>query len=263
MHYYPHHIGDYRSGTMHLSNEEDLAYRRLLEMYYDTEQPIPLETQWVARRLRVDTEALNSVLKDFFQSTPDGWRNAKCDLVIREYHEMADKNRRNGMKGGRPRINKQAAENPVGSQSDANGMPVATHSKANQEPITNNQKPKPHKRAPAVLCPSDVDQKVWDDYLVIRKAKNLPVTDTALADIRREAEVAGMGLGQAIHECVTRGWAGFKAKWLVEKMTLAEQRMNTMHHLTGGITTPKVGNFWDKPKTNVIEAENVERKRLL
>ena len=141
MHYYPHHIGDYRSGTMHLSNEEDLAYRRLLEMYYDTEQPIPLETQWVARRLRVDTEALNSVLKDFFQSTPDGWRNAKCDLVIREYHEMADKNRRNGMKGGRPRINKQGAENPVGSQSDASGMPVATHSKANQEPVTINQEP--------------------------------------------------------------------------------------------------------------------------
>ena len=33
MHYYPHHIGDYKSATAHLSNEEDLAYRRLLEMY--------------------------------------------------------------------------------------------------------------------------------------------------------------------------------------------------------------------------------------
>ena len=46
--------------------------------------------------------------------------------------------------------------------------------------------------------------------------------------------------------------------------SLAEHRLQTMHQLTGGITTPKVGNFWDKPKTdNVIEAENVERKRLL
>ena len=121
MYYYPHHIGDYRSGTMHLSNEEDLAYRRLLEMYYDTEQPIPLETQWVARRLRVDTQALESVLKDFFVMTDDGWKNAKCDIVIREYHEMAEKNRRNGMKGGRPRSSNHAGKNPVGFQWDVSG----------------------------------------------------------------------------------------------------------------------------------------------
>ena len=82
MNYYPHHIGDYKSATMHLSNEEDLAYRRLLEMYYDTEQPIPLETQWVARRLRVATEALQSVLNDFFVQSEQGWRHPKCDLVI-------------------------------------------------------------------------------------------------------------------------------------------------------------------------------------
>lgn len=213
MHYYPHHIGDYRSGTMHLSNEEDLAYRRLLEMYYDTEQPIPLETQWVARRLRVDTQALESVLKDFFQSTEDGWRNTKCDLVIREYHEMAEKNRRNGMKGGRPRTSKQGAENPVGSQSDASGMPVATHSKANQEPITNNQKPKPHKKAPAVLCPAGLDTKVWEDWLAIRKAKNLPLTETAWQQLEIERQKAGLTVEAMIRECCLRGWGAFKASW--------------------------------------------------
>ena len=63
MNYYPHHIGDYRSDTTHLSNEEDLAYRRLLEMYYDTEQPIPLETQWVARRLRAMVREEDSVIR--------------------------------------------------------------------------------------------------------------------------------------------------------------------------------------------------------
>mgnify|MGYP003339921917 CR=1 FL=1 len=141
MFYYPHHIGDYKSATMHLSNEEDLAYRRLLEMYYDTEKYIPLETQWVARRLRVGTDALTSVLKDFFVETKTGWKHLKCDLVIADYHEMAEKNRRNGKLGGRPKANKHAGENPVGSQSVASGIPVVTHSKANQEPITNNHKP--------------------------------------------------------------------------------------------------------------------------
>jgi uncharacterized protein YdaU (DUF1376 family) len=141
MHYYPHHIGDYKSATMHLSNEEDLAYRRLLEMYYDTEQYIPLETQWVARRLRVGTDTLTSVLKDYFVKTEKGWKHPKCDQVIADYHEMAEKNRRNGKLGGRPKANKHADVNPVGSQSVASGIPEATHSKANHKPITktNNQ----------------------------------------------------------------------------------------------------------------------------
>jgi uncharacterized protein YdaU (DUF1376 family) len=213
MHYYPHHIGDYRSGTMHLSNEEDLAYRRLLEMYYDTEQPIPLETQWVARRLRVDTEALTTVLTDFFQKTEGGWRNAKCDLVVREYHEMAEKNRKNGMKGGRPKASKQAAVNPVGSQSDANGVPMETHWKANQEPITSNQKPKPLKKAPAVLCPAGVEPKVWSDWLEIRKAKKLPLTETAWSQLMAECQKAGLTTDAMIKECCLRGWGAFKASW--------------------------------------------------
>lgn len=161
MNYYPHHIGDYKSATMHLSNEEDLAYRRLLEMYYDTEQPIPLETQWVARRLRVGTEALESVLNDFFINSDSGWKHPKCDLVIREYHEMAEKNRRNGKLGGRPKTNKQAVKNPVGSQSDASGNPVVTHSKANQEPETKNQKPS------LSVAPSALDgrfDRFWKAY---------------------------------------------------------------------------------------------------
>jgi hypothetical protein len=50
MHYYQFHIGDYRSATAHLTNEEDLAYRRLLDMYYDTEVPIPNDPKDVARK---------------------------------------------------------------------------------------------------------------------------------------------------------------------------------------------------------------------
>lgn len=87
MNYYPHHIGDYKAATAHLSNNEDLAYRRLLEMYYDTEKPIPVETQWVSRRLRLDTEAIEAVLNDFFSKHEDGWRHARCDIEIAAYKE--------------------------------------------------------------------------------------------------------------------------------------------------------------------------------
>ena len=191
MNYYPHHIGDYKSATMHLSNEEDLAYRRLLEMYYDTEQPIPLETQWVARRLRVATEALQSVLNDFFVKSEQGWRHPKCDLVIREYHEMAEKNRRNGKLGGRPKTNKQAVKNPVGSQSVASGNPVETHSKANQEP-----KPRTKNQvfsATKVARPLSVSVQVWDDWLLVRKKKDQPLTATAWEQTLKEIEKSEIG----------------------------------------------------------------------
>jgi uncharacterized protein YdaU (DUF1376 family) len=141
MHYYPHHIGDYRAATAHLSNEEDLAYRRLLEMYYDTEQPIPLETQWVARRLRVGSESVQVVLNDFFQQREDGWHHTRCEEEIKEYAARADRARKNGKNGGRRKAAPDKAENPVGSQSVPSGNPELTQPLANQEPVTSNQEP--------------------------------------------------------------------------------------------------------------------------
>ena len=67
MHYYQFNIGDYKAATAHLSNEEDLAYRRLLDMYYDSEQKIPVDTQWVARRIRVEAAVVRDVLNDMFE----------------------------------------------------------------------------------------------------------------------------------------------------------------------------------------------------
>jgi len=216
MHYYPHHIGDYKSATAHLTNEEDLAYRRLLEMYYDTESFIPLETQWVARRLRVGTDALQSVLKDFFVHTEEGWKHARCDLVIREYHEMAERNRRNGKLGGRPKSSKHGAENPVGYQSVPSGIPVETHSKANQEPKpkTKNQL----KDSATVVAPPDgVSSEVWSEFVKQRKMKKAQITGLVLMGIQREADKAGFTLENALREVVLRGWTSFKAEWVAEK----------------------------------------------
>jgi uncharacterized protein YdaU (DUF1376 family) len=129
MHYYQFNIADYRSATVHLSNEEDLAYRRLLDMYYDMEQKIPLDAQWVARRIRVDASVIQDVLSDMFEKQDDGWFHARCQETIEHYHAMAEKNRANGKLGGR-------RKNPVGSDS----QPIAKATN-NQELETNNNKP--------------------------------------------------------------------------------------------------------------------------
>lgn len=135
MFYFSFHITDYRAATAHLSNEEDLAYRRLIEMYYDTEQPIPVDTQWVSKRLRVGSEVIDTVLKDMFELTEEGWRHARCDKEIAHYHQLAERNRANGKRGGRP---KTQGENPVGSQSQPTGKLTNNHrtiEPLNQEPL--------------------------------------------------------------------------------------------------------------------------------
>lgn len=137
MHYYSFHIGDYRAATAHLSNEEDLAYRRLIDMYYDLEAPIPFDTQWVSRRIRVGVEVVEIVLKDMFELTEDGWRLARCDEEISRYHRNAEKNKANGIKGGRP------PKNPMGCEQEPNEK--ATREPTTIEPL--NQEPK--KRLPA------------------------------------------------------------------------------------------------------------------
>lgn len=58
-----------------------------------------------------------------------------------------------------------------------------------------------------------VDPKVIRDFVAIRKAKKAPITETAVAGIKREADKAGMTLGDALAMCCERGWSGFKADW--------------------------------------------------
>jgi uncharacterized protein YdaU (DUF1376 family) len=126
MHYYQFNIGDYRAATAHLSNDEDLAYRRLLDMYYDTENQIPLDTQWVAKRLRLDCQVVKDVLQDMFKLTETGWQHGRCEIIIEQYHAMAEKNRANGRLGGRKK-------NPLATDS----QPIAKAT-INDKPITNN-----------------------------------------------------------------------------------------------------------------------------
>ena len=128
MHYYQFHIGDYRSSTTHLTNEEDLCYRRLIDFYMDTEKPIPKETEWVARRIRIDIHVVNLVLKDFFIEGQNGWNHDICDKNLEQYTNRANVNRINGLKGGRPK-----KQNPMGCESKANLTLTNNH-----KPITNN-----------------------------------------------------------------------------------------------------------------------------
>jgi uncharacterized protein YdaU (DUF1376 family) len=138
VHYYQFNIADYRKDTGHLLTLEHGIYRQLLDWYYLDESPIPLETQWVIRRLRLgsesDTEGLNNILSEFFIKRDDGYHHSRCDMEIAGYHELRAKNKANGTKGGRPvkPVNTPEKTQWVNSGLDV-GNPNETQTKGNQE----------------------------------------------------------------------------------------------------------------------------------
>jgi uncharacterized protein YdaU (DUF1376 family) len=140
MHHYPFHPGDYMLDTAHLEPLEDLAYRRLLDLYYSSESPIPLETELVSRRLRLGSEVVSKVLAEFFERRETGWHQARCDAEIADYKARADRARQNGKNGGRPKTQgKKPTGLFLGSDKKPIGNPEETGSKANQNQNQNQE----------------------------------------------------------------------------------------------------------------------------
>lgn len=72
----------------------------------------------------------------------------------------------------------------------------------------------PRKRAATPDRPDDVDETTWRDWLALRRAKRAPVTDTVLAQARREATKAGLTLTRFLEIWCARGSQGLQAEWL-------------------------------------------------
>ena len=214
MHYYQFNIGDYKSHTEHLSEMEDLAYRRLLDWYYLHESPIPLDISETSRQIRMRThcDCIANVLREFFEETPEGWIQHRADLEIEKTGEKSKKASESAKK--RWDLSQNVKNN------DANAM--RTHSEGNATHKTRHiTQDTIENKARKLATPEGVSESVWQDFLKLRRAKKAPMTDTALQGIRKEADKAGLTLEYALSECLARGWQGFKAEWVMERHQIA------------------------------------------
>lgn len=148
--YYEHHLGDYDGATAHLSWLEDCAYRRLLTCYYRNESPIPADIKQACRLVRATTKqeraAVESVLREFFHPTDDGWRNARCDAEIDRFKEKASKARSsaNARWSGKQThreydANALRTHNGSPCQRNANALPTQCEGNALQTPDTRRE----------------------------------------------------------------------------------------------------------------------------
>jgi uncharacterized protein YdaU (DUF1376 family) len=93
MHYYQFNIGDYQSHTSHLSEIEDLAFRRMLDWCYLHEKPLPFDVDEISRQIRMRThsESIAIVLREYFERSEDGWINVRAIQEMLKVGEKSEK----------------------------------------------------------------------------------------------------------------------------------------------------------------------------
>jgi uncharacterized protein YdaU (DUF1376 family) len=246
VHFYAFRINDWWAATGHLSLTEEAIYRRLVDHYMRTEQPLNPEVKALARVIRApgEAETIAAILEEFFQPTESGWIHPDFEEQLSAYSAKSAKASNSAKKRW-----DAARVAPMQTQCDriADAMQTQCEGNANHEPITMNHEPitmnheektreepeppaekKPPARLPRVTArssaaerdvkkpvierPEDCPQQAWDDW---KKSRGRAIlTPTAWAMLCSEATKAGISPGKAVEIAAGHGWRGFKAEWL-------------------------------------------------
>lgn len=209
MNHYPRHVGDFIRDTVGLSLAERGAYTALLDQYYASEKPLPLDARERYRMTgatsKADKSAVDYIVTRYFREQPDGWHQKRADKEISAFQKRTETARDNGRRGGRT-----VTEPLTETEPDPNQTPP-TH-QANQEPVTNNQnqrsKTKPSAAAQPEVC---VPQEVWQAFRDSRRALKAPLTprgEAILADKLRGLADAGNDPTKVVEQSIERGWKG-------------------------------------------------------
>lgn len=170
MNYYPHHIGDFNNATRHLERIERSIYRDMLDMYYDTEKPLPLDKKLLCRKILArgdeEVEVVGLLLAEFFTETEQGWHHQRCECEIKEYYaNISAKSvagKASAAKREADRLDRLAKLNTISTPFDsvANESSTPLDSVANESSTKSNQpepEPEPIKTTtpnPAVAGPA-------------------------------------------------------------------------------------------------------------
>lgn len=185
MHYYSQNIGDYRRDTTHLSMLEHGAYRQLIDTYYLTEKPLTLNHADLMRthsaRTADEMQAVESVLKDFFVKTEEGYIHKRCDVEIEAFHAKSH----SASESAKARWDRVRAEK------EANAMRTHSEGNANHKPITNNQEPrtkKDQKPLPAKQAKTAKKARIPDPFMLTAEMRQWAAEGAPAVDVKSETE---------------------------------------------------------------------------
>lgn len=145
MNFWNRHIGDIIRDTVSLTMLEDGAYNRLLDQYYQTERPLPLDKKMIYRLARAtsaaERKACDFVMESFFQAGEDGYHQKRCDIEIATYQEKQRKAQASANARWSRSDSSANADANASSSHDASDMRTHSEGNAHQAPVASNQTP--------------------------------------------------------------------------------------------------------------------------
>lgn len=102
--WYPFDIIAYRRDTRHLSLEEDGCYRRLIDEYMITREPLPNNDAALARIVgipKTEWDRLATVVRRFFRLRNDKLFHKRCERELRAQNARHNRNSEKASKGGK------------------------------------------------------------------------------------------------------------------------------------------------------------------
>lgn len=204
MHSYRRHLGDYAKDTGALTQADHGAYTLLIDHYYSTESPLPLDMDDLyaigKAGSSAEKRAVDRVLAKFFAKEPDGYHQKRIDAEIVEYLERAAINSENG------RI-------PKGKQKGSESLPYRY---AEGEPkgslaISHKPEAKGKTQAAPAAPPDWLPSEPWKAFVEMRTRGRNRFTEYAkgLTIKRLESLRAdGEDVRAVLEQSVMRGWSG-------------------------------------------------------
>ena len=214
------HIGDYAAATAHLSDAEDLAYRRLLDAYYAREAPLPTDEAACCRLARAASpaarKAVGVVLREFFELTPDGWRQKRANAEIARYRSKSDQARASVMvryereRATRRTDSERSTNVPtnVGANEPTDVLLTTNHEVNQEQNLTQGQKQRPVAASP---LPGWLPTDAWEEFAKARvamKARLTPKASTLLIATLGKLREQGHDPRAVIEQSLARGWRG-------------------------------------------------------
>lgn len=201
MNFYKHHLGDYEGATAHLSWDEDMAYSRLMRVYYRRESPIPDVERYRLTRAtsKAQRAAVDAVLAEFFLRDGDVWRQKRCDEEIAAYQRQSETNRR---------IARGRTVNESFNEPSTNRIP-------NQKPDTRtkNQKPEPEARDSTEVQPVPTWLQIpeWEAFQRHRRELKKPLRETGMRELVKQLagfRADGYDISKVLSTAIANGWQG-------------------------------------------------------
>ena len=175
MYFYKFNISDYLSHTAHLSEIEDLAYRRMLDWYYLHEKPLPKDVDLIAKNIRMRSynECITNVLREFFIDTENGFENNRANSEIITYCEKSEK----AKASIKSRLDKNKNKNKE-LPDCTNVLRTKYERNTKQETLNTKQE--------AIKIPYQLIADAYNDHFA-KKTGNASVKSDSLSDKRKKA----------------------------------------------------------------------------